>query len=142
MLDYKKPWKWPDIYLFTGNTTITKDKRLVMGRGGAKEVRDTYPGIDKRISINSGVSFTTIDPNWKIYDEIQYIGYFKVKEHYRDKAKLSLIRHSTQELDWFAKEFPNNTFHMNFPGIGAGGLPYEEVLEIVLPLPDNVILYV
>lgn len=134
-LDYTVPWELPDVYLFTGNKYITKDGRLVMGRGAAKEVRDAYAGIDKRIRIcDSGVSFTFIDGR-------QILGWFCVKNYFGDQADIDLIKRSTETLAGFAQDRTDVSFHMNFPGIGAGWLTYEKVLPIVRILPDNVILY-
>lgn len=36
-----------DWLVFTANSVVTSTKRLVMGAGIAKQVRDRYPGIDR-----------------------------------------------------------------------------------------------
>ena len=134
LVDYQSVWSLPDVKLFTGNKTITKDGRLVMGRGAAKAVRDFYPGIDKRIDIGCPVSFTQITGN-------QFVGYFCVKDHFAESADLSLIAESVAELSIVAKDVRTVTFHLNYPGIGAGGLSVDSVSSIIGDLPDNVWVY-
>lgn len=48
---------------------------------------------------------------------------------------------SPDKLTHIAAQKPNVTFHMNFPGIGYGGLTLNSILPIVDKLPNNVILY-
>jgi hypothetical protein len=134
LLDYQTAWSLPDVKLFTGNKTITKDGRLVMGRGAAKAVRDFYPGIDKRIKVNKSVSFTQITDD-------QYLGYFCVKDHFAENAQLALIGQSAAELSALASSMQSVTFHLNYPGIGAGGLDVQSVSRIISTLPDNVWVY-
>lgn len=142
LLDYTKPWSLPEVYLFTGNSTVKNNGAIVMGRGAARQVRDHFPMIDQ--------SFGNIikhRPNahlaWITLPNEQHIGWFKVKDFWRDPAKLELIRKSTKLLASIANRHlnPELTFHMNFPGIGNGRLEYDSVLEIVSQLPDNVYLY-
>jgi len=143
LLDYSKPWATPDLYLFTGNRYITAKGKLVMGRGAALQCRDTYPGVDKdlankmsknKLSSNYFIIFTQLDKD-------QYLGVFQVKNNFADKAELEIIKRSTKILTQYAIKKPHLNFHMNFPGIGYGGLPYESILPIMQELPDNVILY-
>ena len=146
-LDYSADWESPDIYMFTGNSTVKKNSALVMGRGAALQVRDTFPGIDKicgnRIKCMSdsmyGVLFFRVDPLEPA--EQKLIGVFQVKTNYSSDADLNIIENSTEVLKRYAENFPNKTFHMNFPGIGAGHLNYGDVFKIVHKLPNNIILY-
>lgn len=138
LLDYSKPWSYPNLYVFTGNTIRRNDGGLVMGRGAAKQVRDSWPGIDRQIEINeeSGFAVTMIDRQ-----RHQCIGWFQVKHHWKDQASLDLIKRSTQTLSFFAIERPDLVIHMNYPGVGNGRLDERDVENIVDFLPDNVILY-
>lgn len=143
LLDYSKPWTTPDLYLFTGNRYITAKGKLVMGRGAALQCRDVYPGVDKDLA--DKISKGKLSPNYFVkftqLDKDQYLGAFQVKNNFADKAELEIIKRSTYILKWFAIDKPHLNFHMNFPGIGYGGLPYESIIPIVQELPDNVILY-
>lgn len=145
LLDYSKPWSTPDLYLFTGNRYITAKGKLVMGRGAALQCRDTYPGVDKDLANYIKNKSNTLQPNYFIIftqlSKDQYLGAFQVKNNFADKAELEIIKRSTKMLKRYAIDKPHLNFHMNFPGIGYGGLPYELILPIVQQLPDNVILY-
>jgi hypothetical protein len=105
-----------------------------MGRGAARMVRDSYPGIDKRIHTSEAVSFTDITTD-------QTIGWFKVKDHWKNPARLSFIKESTELLAHYAKKLYSLTWHMNMPGVGNGKLEGRNVLPILQKLPDNVIIY-
>ena len=70
-------------------------------------------------------------------------GCFMVKDHWMEKAKLSLIKDSCLDLcdilDSVAVVHDSPIrVDLNFPGIGNGGLPREDVLPIIEQLPDNV----
>ena len=134
LIDYSTRWTLPDVYMFTGNKFITKDGRLVMGRGAAKQVRDTYPGIDQHIRIDKPVTFTYIRGE-------QYLGYFCVKDHFRESADIDLIGQSVTALVTHALAVPHVTFHLNYPGIGAGRLSESAVQPILERLPANVWVY-
>ena len=129
--------------MFTGNRYITAKGKLVMVRGAALQCRDTYHGIDKDLA--DKISKGKLSPNYYVkFTQLgrdQYLGVFQVKNNFADKAELEIIKRSTEILKWFAIDKPHLNFHMNFPGIGYGGLPYELILPIVQELPDNVILY-
>ena len=142
-LDYSANWESPDVYLFTGNSYITKNKKLVMGRGAALACRDLFKDCDKQFAFkilaskhtpNYYVEFVELAPN-------KLLGAFQVKYNFADSADIELIKKSTDKLTHIAAQKPNVTFHMNFPGIGYGGLPLNSVLPIVDKLPNNVILY-
>jgi hypothetical protein len=145
LLDYSKAWSKPDVYMFTGNNTLKSGDVLVMGRGAAKQVRDAFPGVDAQIGEyikqcmikfrqgDYGIIFANISPD-------QIVGAFQVKRYYSDDADLDIIRKSMKMLSFLAL-LSDYTFHLNFPGIGAGRLQYDDVLPIIENLPDNVIVY-
>lgn len=133
-LDYSTPWSLPDLYLFTGNPVRRSDGGLVMGRGAARQLRDSYPGIDKQIRTHECVAWT------RIQDQ-QWIGYFQVKNHWAEDARIELIEKSTSILRGVAHNHPKHRFHMNFPGIGNGRLNRDIVLDVIESLPNNVTIY-
>lgn len=135
LLDYTKPWSLPDVYLFTGNSYRSLSTRqAVMGRGAALAVKMAWPVVPVRISLDGHLNWLEVNPD-------QWIGWFKVKNHYNHPAQLDLIRTSTRKLARVASLRPNRNFHMNFPGVGAGKLNLDDVKPIVEELPDNVTLY-
>jgi hypothetical protein len=143
LLNYSEPWESSHIYLFTGNAMIKNNGAIVMGRGAAKQVRDTYPGIDKAYGAElqrhpdahiMWVSRMGLTGN-------QALGWFKVKHHWANNAEPSLITESTQKLKEHALSKPDLVYHMNFPGVGNGGLNEADVLNLIEPLPHNVLIY-
>lgn len=142
-LDYGTPWSLPDVYLFTGNPVIKNNGAIVMGRGAAKQVRDTYPGIDVKLGkhiatrgTSSGLAFVTVNEDRK-----QILGWFQVKYHWAASADLDLIQNSVATLVDLANLRQDIQFHMNFPGIGNGQLTEEDVLPLLYHLPFNVRIY-
>lgn len=142
-LNYNANWEFPDIYLFSGNNYITKNGKLVMGRGAALACRDLFEDCDKQFALKILASKHT--PNYYVeFIELaarKLLGVFQVKHNFADKADINLIKKSTERLNYIATQKPNITFHMNFPGIGYGGLSFNRVLPIVDNLPNNIILY-
>lgn len=117
-----------------------------MGRGAAREVRDTYPGLDRvfgdmiKMKPTAHLLWAEIQST-SVVDSNQYIGWFKVKHHWSHDADRSLIQASTDALAELARRKKEYRFHMNFPGIGNGHLSYGAVLPILQELPDNVRIY-
>ncbi len=132
-----------DLFCITTNGVITKDGRLVMGAGIAKEARDRLPGIDKdlaeAIQNKSGFFLHRLKRSLQVRNHVaQMIVAFQVKEHYKSNANLNLIRESCLALFSEILDRPKITIALNFPGIGYGGLSRNKVLPIISLLPDNV----
>lgn len=143
LLDYVTPWTLPDVYLFTGNSTVRKDGGIVMGRGAARQVRDTYPTLayrfGKLIQQEPAERVHIIAIDW--VKGQQYIGWFQVKYRWQDPADLWLIHKSTERLAQLANKHSKFTFHMNYPGVGNGQLKIKDISPIIDALPDNVWVY-
>ncbi len=120
----------------TGNSYITKEHKVVMGRGAALEVRDNFPSIDLIFANN----ITHLTDYSLIMNLGWRIGLFQVKYHFRDAADLGLIQNSTKALAEVARAFPQTTFDMNYPGIGNGKLQNKEsiIQSMLEALPNNV----
>jgi hypothetical protein len=140
LLQYHKPWKLPNVYIFTGNPIIKNNGTIVMGRGAAKQVRDSYPGIDRDIA-RAITRTPTRHVIWHAIAKSQWVGWFKVKDHWADPARMTIIVESVKQLRMVVEEFPDHIFHMNYPGIGNGKLPIEAVERAISVLPDNVWVY-
>lgn len=140
LLDYTQIWKYPDVFLFTGNPVIKKDGSIVMGRGAAKMVRDAYNHVpyelSKQIQSNPASNLA-----WATIRKEQFIGWFKVKDHWKEPANPFIIQESVNQLNIFAESTTSTRFHMNYPGIGNGRLAVSAVEDIVKELSDNVFLY-
>ena len=132
-----KVYKEADYFVFTGNSFIKTNHALIMGRGMAKQVRDRIPGIDIRIGKHILKKYTQ---NMSRYGFMccGKICVFQVKQHYIGYADESLIEQSVELLCIFANKHPSKQIHMNYPGIGCGGLTEKIVFPIIKHLPDNV----
>lgn len=133
-----------EIILVTTNSFVKKNGELVMGRGAAKEAKELFPdfSLDLGYEITNiyGKKYGIIIIPYDRYDRL--LGAFQVKYNWWEDADLDLIKFSTEIL---CKEM-NENFNdlkcsLNFPGIGNGRLKYDDVLDIVKVLPDNVSLY-
>jgi hypothetical protein len=132
LLDYRGvPYNKDCLYVFSGNSYITKENKLVMGRGAAKQVRDLYPGIDERLA-------KSID-HLSVYGLVIYdnIAVLQVKRHFKDNADIDILRLSCSLIeDYWPTNMP---VFMNYPGIGNGGLSKGEVFPVIeRELRDNV----
>jgi hypothetical protein len=140
-------WGKTNLFVFTANNTIKKDKSLVMGRGMAKQVKDRCPGIDatigKRLEVR-GYANIQMDYGLSVdYWGSMLIGAFQVKYHYKDVAFIHLVRYSTATLfNWIVQNQHKHPISiridMNYPGIGNGGLTKAQVKPIISLLPDCV----
>ena len=130
-------FKTTDNFIVTTNSYIRTDGALVMGRGIAKQLRDRFPGIDKALA--AGVKHLGYyGLSAAVGPDFQTIVALQVKYHFADKATLELITASTNTLNAWSRRFNDRRYDMNFPGIGYGGLAYDDVLPIVETLPNNV----
>lgn len=136
-LDYGSPWSLPNVYLFTGNPVRRRDGAIVMGRGAARQVRDTYPGVDRKLGEQMNgkpLVYVLIKPG-------QVLGWFQVKHHWQQPADLKLIASATELLRQHATRRQEVFFHLNAPGVGNGRLSWDDVEPILRALPDNVLVY-
>lgn len=137
-----------DVIIVTGNSYITKERKLVMGRGAALELKNRVPDIDKIFGSklfdkHLGVYGLVYHQGDSIFDTVY--GVFQVKYHFRDNADLDLIKHSTDMLYEHNKDTWDDDMYsiaMNFPGIGYGNLSAKNVLPIISKLQDNITIYV
>ncbi len=150
-------WGKCDLFLFTGNATITKDNRLVMGAGMAKTVKNYVRGIDRAMgdairycyTANGGHETSTALQRGKIeynlviraYAEDQVVGAFQVKHYWGSPAQTVLIINSCWALNNYIATVGPSDIHLNFPGIGNGGLARSDVLPIISRLPDCVTVW-
>jgi len=140
------------LFLLTTNSTIKRNGALVMGRGIARQARDRFPGLDVALGkqilnvcgspstllrVGQGQYSLLVSPRWP---EAR-LGAFQVKWHYSQPASLELIRHSATALCTWCIDHPNARVHLNFPGIGNGRLRREDVLPIIMQLPDQVTIW-
>lgn len=149
MPTYRKGDMWSvyedaDLFLITTNSAVTKEGVLVMGRGIALQANQRFPGLSRALGQqilktcgSLGTYGVLISSRWP---EAK-LGAFQVKTDPHQSASLGLIQKSTTALCAWCKEHPQASVHLNFPGIGYGGLLREEVLPIVEQLPETVCIW-
>ena len=137
------------LFLVTTNSTLTADGRLVMGwiiiqLGMARQARERFPSLDAAL----GAQIQTICGSQGFYGLLisrrwpaAKLAAFQVKHHWQRPADLSLITRSVTALTWWARYHGDCAIHLNFPGIGNGGLARTAVLPLLTSLPDNVTIW-
>lgn len=135
-----------NLFLITTNPIIRKDGAVVMGRGIAKEAAIKFPDLPyrfaKRLESIKGVPHCNVIGTFGNTT----IGFFMVKDHWRNPADLQIIEQSVHALrnGLYMKSILGEWTHgtqrvdLNFPGIGNGKLKREDVLPLLEELPDNV----
>jgi hypothetical protein len=126
------------LLLATGNGVVRGDGALVMGAGAAKALARTYPHLPR--VFGRMVRGHPRMGGWHLYGLLALemspglsVGLFQTKGDWRDRADLGIVRYSATTLAQYLAKNPQEV-HMAFPGIGLGGLPEEEVLEVLDPL--------
>lgn len=119
--------------LITTNGTIKKNGKAVMGRGCARQARDSYPGIDAELGKKLAETGNRVH---SLYGGLIYS--FPVKHMWFERADLKLIGESAQQLGELAIASPERTFVLPRPGCGNGQLLWLEVEPVIGFLPDNV----
>lgn len=133
-----------DLFMITTNPIRRLDGAVVMGRGIAKQAKDRFPQLpyDFGHKVEPGSRVGLIGEY-----EGQMVGFFMVKDHWRNAADPGIIRESAlalascmQYTDPVTGErrLSDKRVDMNFPGIGNGRLRREDVLPLLEHLPDNV----
>lgn len=134
-----------NVYMFTANQTFKRNGDLVMGAGNARAFKKAYPGTPKlygddlrRIRSepfqNQYMSVVCIDKD-------QYTGCLYVKKDYWNKCRIEDVKLALNTLEYCANTYDHLTFHLPYPGIGHGGLAFDDVQPYLDQLPDNVIVY-
>lgn len=118
---------------------------LVMGAGIALEARQKEPKLphnfmtkihEIRGHVDLGIAHYGL-----LFHETWDIGAFQTKYHYKHDSSIELIQYSTAKLLALALQWPDSSFHLNFPGIGLGKLNPNDIKPILSVLPDNVTIW-
>lgn len=165
-LGMKMPETTRNLVLTTTNATINTDTGgLVMGRGHAKQVRDRYRAVDKKLAhairksviervatVGEGDISIRLGERYVLYGDYYLIvsshwprvklGAFQVKRSFSERADLDLISKSTMKLLEFIKANDVQRVDLPFPGIGNGKLSEAQVAPILEILPDNVRVWI
>lgn len=131
-------------FLVTTNSYINKDGNLAMGKGIAGEAAQRFP--DLRAQAGHFVRYrcghlgeygVILQPH-----NIMPVGLFQTKAHFKYPSMMELVENSARILAVYAENTRARRFHVNFPGIGYGGLPKGAVLSVLMDtLPSNVCIW-
>ena len=145
-------WKDPrvddglGVIAVTTNGVIKHDGTLVMGAGAAKQAVERIPGIALEAA-NAIIKWRADNQGKSDYGFLMVreptadtVGFalFQVKHHWKDKALITMIMHSASDLHTVSQRNKDIQFRINFPGIGNGRLPRDQVESLLNRLPDNV----
>ena len=128
-----------DFVCVTTNSILNKKGELVMGAGIALEAKNRYPKLPSVF----GDKVDRLDAVGGDYYILQHknIIAFQTKRHYRENSPVDLVRKSINRLKFLATFFDDKVFGLPFPAINNGGLKKEDVLPMLLVLPDNVLVF-
>lgn len=140
-------WGSADLFLVTTCGELDSSGALVMGKGIALEVKQRFPTVP--LMVGNIIQYRAVRrDNLYVYgfmDSPNYpaakLGLFQTKGEWRDTAKLELIELSAAMLKNWLTWHQGAKVHLNFPGIGYGGLSEGAVMPIIGSLPDNVTIW-
>ena len=145
LLDYRNT-EPGQIYAFTANSMIHANK-LCMGGGAALAAREAYPHICTILAEEiTKVIFDDVYGSVVVPYHNFFVCAFQTKTHVMLPSTLTLITAACNELNRYLstkyKDQEQPIVHLNYPGIGLGGLSPEEVGPIIESLlGDNIIVY-
>jgi len=134
-----------DTLVLVVTTNRMQDSRgcLVMGAGAAKQMAELYPLAPCKLG-------RIVDAKGKgdyylvVWEEHRpRLGALQAKRHWRDPSPIGLVLSSIEALRRYALENQDLEIHVNFPGIGLGGLKEQEpiILKALEQLPSNVFVH-
>ncbi len=139
MLTYKTGdlWQAPRTSVcptvITTNGIVRYDGQCVMGRGIARQARDSIPGLacelGQLIQRNGNQPYVLGDNIWSM----------PVKHRWQDKADLSLIEDSLDDLEAMTIWWEPSTIRFPRPGCGNGQLDWASVQPLMKAFSDHVI---
>lgn len=123
----------------TTNSTLNSKGHLVMGAGNAKQAKEICPELPSIF----GNQISNSCGNLGFYGLLKHDKYFalQTKLHWRDKSPIKVVSLSIHKLNLAANKHPDKIFGVPFPAINHGKLKEEDILPMLLLLPDNVIIF-
>uniref|UniRef100_A0A6M3L1U0 Macro domain-containing protein n=1 Tax=viral metagenome TaxID=1070528 RepID=A0A6M3L1U0_9ZZZZ len=118
--EHHKASRW---VVITTNGEVRNDGACVMGRGVAKQAATKFP----KLAYELGNKIASAGNNVYVFDDLKLIT-LPVKHHWKDKADLSLIERSLQQLVAWADTPPrkHGKFYIVRAGVGNGKLDWEK----------------
>jgi hypothetical protein len=125
-----------EVILVPTNSTLNRNRHLVMGAGAALHASWEEPDLPERFgSLIAKYDYHILGQmDWDIWA-------FQTKRNWKDDSDLDLITESVNALALIALSYPEATFNLCWPGIGFGKLTKATTKPILDNLPDNVIVW-
>ena len=129
--DYYDEGNW---VVITVNSNVKKSGEAVMGVGIAKQAKNRYPTIARKLAELIQTYGSKVQVIESFQDGRGLIA-FPTKRNWYDNSSLELIKISAYQL---AKLTPNNKkVYLPRPGCGSGGLIWAEVKPAIETILDN-----
>ena len=129
----------PSLYIVINHSFINKNGDLVMGAGAAKQAVNGIPNIAREcakvITHGETYGFRVVRHPTNIS---RGFGIFQVKKFWMEDADTNLIEISAGSLITYAINHSSVNIRMNYPGIGNGKLPKDEVAPLIEELATYV----
>jgi hypothetical protein len=137
-----------DAICFTSNGIVKANGELVMGAGIAKAFRDRFPMLAKEAGMTVKKHGNHVHAFWALdekdanplFSSERIVFSFPTKHHFKDPSDVELIERSAKELVTFVNGLtlsPLNKIYLPRPGIGLGGLKWEDVKKVIEPILDD-----
>jgi hypothetical protein len=136
----------PGMIVVTSHAFVQEDGRLFMGYPPAAEMTKRIPDIEFQCgrqvqarAVDGVYGFLPVRPSLP-EQRIVGFGLFQTQVRWDEHQDPELIKYSMECLRQYSEDNSNLKIRMNFPGVGDGGLPVDEVVPLLLPLPPTVTL--
>jgi hypothetical protein len=109
------------------NQIVKKDGTLVMGKGVAKDAKDTFPTLPKEWGYQMtdlGITYPTLRRSWG-----NFLG-IPTKKHWLDASPPALVEAGLIHLKNQSLLFPEMSFYTPLLGAGLGKIPMETALGL------------
>lgn len=132
-----------DVICTTTNGQCKKDGNAVMGAGNAKFVKETFPGVDRKLGdllkTHGNRAFRL--GNYQYKGKGIVLATFPTKNKWEDDSDLDLIETSASQLLEMANKFGWKKIYVPIPGCGNGNLKWSMVKPKLAKLDERFIVF-
>ena len=127
-----------DWICFASNNQITSEKELIM-TGEALHLKGAYPTLPKVFGEGLQGSKPLFFMHGDKIDGQKFLA-LQTQQGWTDVPQRALVQRTIDKLEEFARN-SRESFAIPLIGHSHGGLTKQEVLEMLKPLPNNVMLF-
>lgn len=125
-------WSHPADYRVVPTNGTLAGERLVMGAGVARQARDRFPGVDRKLG-----DYVARWGNRVFILQQERLVTFPTKHDWRDASCPALIRRSAGQLVELADKYDLRSVALPRVGCGLGGLRWSDVRTVLASLLDD-----